>query len=340
MPRTKGTLSKGWPRFSKMPDSFSITCDISGVRLDVFLSEKLSLTRTKVKEMIEGGSVRVDGRAPKPSMRLKERMRIEGEIPDEKPLDLVAETIPLDILYEDEYFLAVNKPAGMVVHPSFGHASGTLVNAVLGYMERRGSRFQVPGSEKLDTDEAGRSEDQLAGMRPGIVHRLDKGTTGVILVARDMAAQERLSGLFKDRKVRKTYRAVIEGYPGRDSWKVDGNIGRHPVERKKMAVLKSGGRQARTSFRVLERLAGFTYVEAYPETGRTHQIRVHLNHAGCPVVGDETYGRKAKNLAPRPLLHAYRIEFVHPVTGAAVVIEAPVPGDMRDFVEKHHGQQR
>ncbi len=331
-------MSPEWPRFSQMPDRFSITCDLSDIRLDVFLSEKLSLTRTKVKEMIDSGYVRVDGRAPKPSMRLKEHMEIEGEVPEEKPLQLAAEEIPLDILYEDEYFLAINKAAGMVVHPSFGHSSGTLVNAVLGYMQRRGSRFQVPGSEKRDTDETGRNEDSLAGMRPGIVHRLDKGTTGVILVARDMATQERLSGLFKDRKVRKTYRAVIEGKPGRDSWKVDGNIGRHPVERKKMAVLKTGGRAARTSFKVLERLAGFACVEAYPETGRTHQIRVHLGHTGHPVVGDETYGRKAKNLTPRPLLHACRIEFAHPVTGAAVVIEAPIPDDMRHFIEKHRGQ--
>lgn len=338
MPRMKRTLSRRWPRSSKMPGRFSITCDASDVRLDVFLSEKLSLTRTKVKEMIEGGNVLVEGRAPKPSMRLKAGMEIQGEVPKEAPLDLAAEEIPLDILYEDEHFLAVNKAAGMVVHPSFGHSSGTLVNAVLGYMERRGSRFQVPGSKKRDTDEAGRNEDSLAGMRPGIVHRLDKGTTGVILIARDMATQERLSGLFKDRKVRKTYRAIVEGSPGRDLWSVDGNIGRHPVERKKMAVLKTGGRVARTSFKVLEKLAGFACVEAYPETGRTHQIRVHLNHAGYPIVGDDIYGRKAKNLAPRPLLHAYRIEFAHPVTGAAVVIEAPLPADMKGFIEKHRGQ--
>ncbi len=327
-----------------MADRFSIACDQSEVRLDVFLSEKLSLTRTKVKEMIDSGSVRVDGKTPKPSMRLKMRMRIEGEIPEEKPLDLVAEAIPLNILYEDEYFLAINKPAGMVVHPSFGHSSGTLVNAVLGYLKGTGSRAQGAerqGRGSRDKGPGVREEggkEFLAGMRPGIVHRLDKGTTGVILVARDMATQERLSGLFKDRHVKKTYRTVVEGEPKKDLWNESGNIGRHPVERKKMAVLKNGGRQARTVFKVLERLEGFAYVEAYPETGRTHQIRVHLSHAGHPVVGDEPYGRKAKGLAPRPLLHAYRIEFPHPVTGVPVVIEAPVPDDMRDFVEKHHRQ--
>jgi len=284
--------------------------------------------------MIDGGHVRVDGRMPKPAMRLKERMEIAGEIPREEALDVAPEEIPLDVLYEDDYFLAINKPAGMVVHPSFGHSSGTLVNAVLGYLEKRGSRFKVQGSKELESY----SESDMAGMRPGIVHRLDKGTTGVILVARDIRTQERLSGLFKDRKVRKTYRAVVEGVPGPDAWKVEGSIGRHPVERKKMAVLRSGGRQAATDFKVLERLEGFSCVEAYPTTGRTHQIRVHLNHAGYPIVGDETYGRRAKRLAARPLLHAYRIEFVHPVTLKPVAIEAPVPADMIDFVEKHRGQ--
>lgn len=333
-------MSPEWSRFSQMPDRFSITCDLSDIRLDVFLSEKLSLTRTKVKEMIDSGYVRVDGRAPKPSMRLKEHMEIEGEVPEEKPLQLAAEEIPLDILYEDEYFLAINKAAGMVVHPSFGHSSGTLVNAVLGYMSKKqvmGDGSWVMG-ERQEKKGEGNGRELMAGMRPGIVHRLDKGTTGVILVARDMATQEKLSALFKDRKVHKTYRAIVEGSPGRDSWSMDVNIGRHPVERKKMAVLKTGGRAARTSFKVLERLADFACIEAYPETGRTHQIRVHLGHTGHPVVGDETYGRKAKNLAPRPLLHAYRIEFAHPVTGAAVVIEAPIPDDMGDFIEKHRGQ--
>jgi 23S rRNA pseudouridine1911/1915/1917 synthase len=316
-----------------MSDSFRIVCAINDVRLDVFLSEKLSLTRTKVKETIDGGHVRVEGRTPKPAMRLKEGMEITGEIPPEAPLDLAPEEIPLDILYEDEYFLAVNKPAGMVVHPSFGHSSGTLVNAVLGYLGDK--QAMGDGSWAMGNDGGTKT---VAGVRPGIVHRLDKGTTGVILIARDIRTQERLSGLFKDRKVRKTYRAVVEGTPDLDSWTVEGSIGRHPVERKKMAVLRSGGRQARTGFKVLERLEGFSYVEAYPATGRTHQIRVHLNHAGYPIVGDETYGRKAKKSALRPLLHACRIEFIHPVASKPVIIEAAVPADMRDFVEKHRGQ--
>lgn len=316
-----------------MPRSFTITCEQSDIRLDVFLSEKLPLTRTKIKEMIEGGRVSVDGKAAKPSMRLKRGFEIYGDIPDEEPVDLAPEEIPLAVLYEDIYLLAIDKPADMVVHPSFGHSSGTLVNAVLGYLRKAGSGFEVIGA-------GGETQhrDATAGMRPGIVHRLDKGTTGVILIARDSRTQEKLSGLFKDRDVKKTYRAIVEGTPQWDVLTVDGNIGRHPVDRKKMTVLKSGGRHAATGFRVLERLEGFSYIEAYPATGRTHQIRVHLNHAGFPIVGDEMYGRGAKRLAARPLLHAYRIEFVHPVTGAPVVIEAPQPTDMNEFVEKHRGQ--
>lgn len=316
-----------------MPHSFTIACGQNDIRLDVFLSEKLSLTRTKVKEMIEGGHVRVEGKAPKPAMRLKTGMEITGDVPEDEPVDLTPEEIPLDVLYEDSYFLAINKPADMVVHPSFGHTSGTLVNAILGYMKGKGKGFEVMGD-----GENNKAGDVLAGMRPGIVHRLDKGTTGVILIARDSRTQERLSALFKDRHVRKTYRAVVEGTPQWDILTVEGNIGRHPVDRKKMAVLKTGGREACTGFKVLERLTGFSYVEAYPATGRTHQIRVHLNHAGFPIVGDETYGRGAKRSALRPLLHAYRIEFFHPVTLVPVKVEAPVPADMEDFVEKHRRQ--
>lgn len=296
-----------------MKNSFSIFPDQEGTRLDVFLSESLSVTRTKVKELIEDGHVRIAGKTPKPSLKVNRLMHIEGEIPEEKPLTLLPENIPLEILYQDRYFLGINKPAHMVVHPSFGHATGTLVNAVLSYLE-------------------GHGEMHGGNVRPGIVHRLDKGTTGVILVARDMKTQEMLSHLFKERNVTKTYRAIVEGDVKKDQWTIEGNIGRHPTERKKMAVLAHGGREAMTSFRVLMRLGGFTYLEAYPKTGRTHQIRVHLAYAGYPIVGDDTYGRKAKALVPRPLLHAYKIELMHPVENRFITIEAPVPADMEEFI--------
>ncbi len=304
-----------------MLNSFRIVCDQEGTRLDVFLSEKLAVTRTKVKDMVEGGYVRVNGRIPKVSLKTKKSMEIEGEIPEEEPLSLTPEDIPLEILYEDEFFLAINKPADMVVHPSFGHSSGTLVNAVLAYLE---NKSQISNLKSQIAD----------NVRPGIVHRLDKGTTGVILIAKDSKTQEILSHLFKERKIKKTYRAIVEGNPKKLEWTERGNIGRHPVERKKMTVLKTGGRSAETTFKVLKTIGRFANLEAYPKTGRTHQIRVHLAHAGYPIVGDETYGRKAKTLAPRPLLHAYKIEFTHPVKDVPVKIKAPVPADMEEFIKE------
>jgi 23S rRNA pseudouridine1911/1915/1917 synthase len=336
-----------------MHNNFHIICDQEDMRLDVFLSEKLSITRTKVKDMLESGHVRVNGKTPKVSLKIRKSMEIEGEVPEEEPLSLVPENISLEILYEDKYFLAINKPADMVVHPSFGHSSGTLVNAVLAYLgQGSGFRAQEP-IETADPGQVRQMEHEGAGgfvvadprspvpgpgfanIRPGIVHRLDKGTTGVILVAKDSKTQEMLSDLFKERSVKKTYRAIVEGNAKKEQWTVEGNIGRHPVERKKMAVLKTGGRTAKTAFKVLKTLRGFTYLEAYPKTGRTHQIRVHVAYAGYPIAGDETYGKKSKTLAPRPLLHAYRIEFIHPVKNIPVKIEAPVPVDMEEFIKAY-----
>lgn len=330
-----------------MQNSFHIICDHENVRLDVYLSEKLSLTRTKVKDMVEKGHIRVNGKIPKPSLKTKIPMEIAGEIPEEEPLELVPENIPLEILYEDEYLLAINKPADMVVHPSFGHSSGTLVNAILAYLKEPAA---VQGAERITKERDGWDELSDSGLkpqasnlepaygavRPGIVHRLDKGTTGVILIAKDSKTQEMLSGLFRERAVKKTYRAIVEGNVKKTEWIKKGNIGRHPVERKKMTVLKTGGRTAETGFRVLKALGGFTYLEAYPKTGRTHQIRVHLAHAGYPIVGDGTYGKRARALASRPLLHAYRIEFDHPLKGMPLKIEAPVPADMEEFIEKQY----
>ena len=319
-----------------MNKKFRIICEEDDMRLDVLLSERLSLTRTKVKDMIEGGHVRIAGRSPKPSMKVRRSMEIEGEIPEEEPLTLVAQEIPLDILYEDDYLLGINKPADMVVHPSFGHKEGTLVNAILGYLEPKDEGRRTRDEKGKITPNAERrtqnAEPACSAMRPGIVHRLDKGTTGVIIIAKDTKTQEMLSGLFKERSVRKVYRAIVEGAPKYEEWTVEENIGRHPVERKKMAVLKGKGRSALTGFKVLERLDGFAYIEAYPRTGRTHQIRVHLAHSGHPVVGDELYGKRSKKLGGRPFLHACRIEFVHPVRKEPVSIEAPVPEDMLNFI--------
>ncbi|MCX5804446.1 MAG: RluA family pseudouridine synthase [Proteobacteria bacterium] len=325
-------------------NQFHFVCKEEGKRLDVFLSEKLSLTRTKIKDIIEGGYVRIAGKTPKPSIKIKNLMEIDGEIPEEEPLTLTPQAIPLEILYEDKYFLAVNKPKDMVVHPSFGHKEGTLVNAVLAYLgqgEERNLESRISNLEFEDQEIIHQSAQnsicynlQSKIPRPGIVHRLDKGTTGVIIVAKDSKTQEMLSALFKKRTVRKTYRAIVEGVMDCKEGAIEGNIGRHPIDRKKMAVLKEGGRDAATSFKVIKQLDGFAYVEAYPKTGRTHQIRVHLSHIGHPVAGDEMYGKKAKHIADRPLLHAYKIEFIHPVMGTPIIIEAPMPDDMIGFIEK------
>ena len=329
-----------------MENKFKVICDRDDIRLDAFLSERLSVTRTKAKNMIDGGFVRIAGKSPKPSMKIRKSLEIEGEIPEEEPLTLTPQAIPIEILYEDEYFLAVNKPKDMVVHPSFGHRDGTLVNAVLAYLEERSSQLGTAefgyrisdigyGNQNHSSQRALNSairNRQSAILRPGIVHRLDKGTTGVIIVAKDSKTQEALSALFKKRGVRKTYRVITEGVMQKNQGTIEGNIGRHPVDRKKMAVLKEGGRDASTTFKVIERLSGFTYIEAYPKTGRTHQIRVHLAHIGYPVAGDDIYGKKARHITDRPLLHAYRIEFTHPVKNIPILIEAPVPEDMEEFI--------
>lgn len=337
-----------------MTNRFRILSDEEGKRLDAFLADKLALPRTKIKDMLEEGHVRVPGKTPKPSLKIKRDMEIEGEIPEEKPLSLEPQRIPLHVLYEDDFFLAVDKPTGMVVHPSFGHREGTLVNAILAYLQESGhgpwamddgvnddglgDGSRLPQEKSVPRNPALATRNGAFSARPGIVHRLDKGTTGVILVAKDGRTQEMLSSLFKDRVVSKTYRAIVEGTVNTEEGLIEGSIGRHPVERKRMAVLRQGGRDAQTGFRVIERLEGYTYVEAYPKTGRTHQIRVHLAHIGHPVAGDETYGKKAKHAADRPLLHAYRIVFTHPIRGTPILIEAPVPDDMLDFISSHRGK--
>jgi 23S rRNA pseudouridine1911/1915/1917 synthase len=357
-----------------MENRFRLHSDEEGKRLDVFLAEKLSITRSKIKEIFEEGFVRIEGRIPKPSLKVRKGLVIEGKIPAEKPMLLIPQQISLDILYEDEYILAVNKPKGMVVHPSFGHSEGTLVNAILAYLQKAGSgQWAIPlGPDKLGNGKNGESmehgaetmehevmvdgtatphvpstqnssdpqagtptQNWVSSARPGIVHRLDKGTTGVILIAKDLKTQERLSELFKERAVQKTYRAIVEGIVRKNEGVIEESIGRHPLQRKKMAVVKRGGRESETAYKILQRLDSFTYIEAYPRTGRTHQIRVHLAHIGHPVAGDDVYGKKAKHIADRPLLHAYAISFPHPSKNLQIAIEAPVPEDMVNFVAEH-----
>jgi 23S rRNA pseudouridine1911/1915/1917 synthase len=296
-----------------MERRFHIIVDVDDVRIDTFLSEKLSLTRSKIKSLIEGGHVRRGAKPVKPSLKVKKSMEIEGEVAPEEASSLSPEAIPLDIIYEDDYLLAVNKPQGMVVHPSFGHRQGTLVHAMLGYLGER---------EGFDDSE-----------RPGIVHRLDKDTTGIILLAKDAKTQENLSRQFSQRSVEKVYRAVVEGVVKKEEGKVEGEIGRHPKERKRMALVQKGGRYSLSRYKVILRLSDSSYLEVYPSTGRTHQIRVHLLSVGHPIVGDPVYSRKHRKEVNRPLLHAYRISFDHPVTKKRIMLEAPMPYDIEEFIE-------
>lgn len=296
-----------------MERKFRILVNVDDVRIDTFLSERLALTRSKVKTLIEGGHVRSGNKPVKASLKVKKSMEIEGELVPDEPTSLSPETIPLDIIYEDDYLLAVNKPKGMVVHPSFGHYQGTLVHAMLGYLG---------GREGFgDTD------------RPGIVHRLDKDTTGVILLAKDSKTQETLSRQFSQRSVEKVYRAVVEGVVNKEDGTVEGDIGRHPKERRRMAIVRKGGRYALSRYKVIRRLSDSSYLEVYPSTGRTHQIRVHLSSIGHPVVGDAVYSRKRRKQVDRPLLHAYRISFDHPQSNKRIMLEAPIPHDMEEFIE-------
>lgn len=294
---------------------FLFRSEENGVRIDVYLSSRLSISRSKAKEILDRGLVKVGERSVKPSFKVKRGLLIEGLIPEEEDTSVEPEDIPLNILYEDDYLLFVDKPSGMVVHPSFGHKKGTLVNAILAYLRR--------------------SVTKGGDLRPGIVHRLDKDTTGVILYAKDELTQRKLQEMFKERKVKKVYRTIVLGEVKGNEGSIRTLIGRSPKNRKKMAVLSTSGREAITYYKVLSRLDGFTYLEVYPITGRTHQIRVHLSHIGHPIVGDPLYGRKAKALAERPLLHAFSLELHHPVTSEFLSVISSLPEDMQEFLRSH-----
>lgn len=288
---------------------FHLRVEEGGKRLDLFLSQKLGITRTKAKRLIQDGLVHMENQKVKPSLLVRPGFEILVTLEDEEPPFFLAEDIPLQVIYEDEFMIAVNKPKGMVVHPSCGHKKGTLLNALLHHI----------GMERASDP------------RIGIVHRLDKDTTGVILLAKNEKVQAVLSSLFKERLVNKVYRAIVHGIIREQEGTIEQPLGRDPRSRKKMAVLKEGGRYAKTRFSVLERLKRYTYLEVYPETGRTHQIRVHLSWLGHPIVGDRQYGRR--DSVERPLLHAFSLSFVHPIKCIPLELKAPLPNDMEDFLE-------
>ena len=286
----------------------------AGTRLDRWLAARLAeLSRARLQTLIAAGGVRVDGRAVKASHRLRAGERVAVEVPPPAPEELLPEPAELAIVHEDAHVLVVDKPAGMVVHPGAGHARGTLAAAVLAH---------APG---------------VAGVggprRPGIVHRLDKDTSGLLVLAKTPAAYASLVAQLARRAVTRRYLVVVHGRVAHDAGVVDAPLGRHPRDRVRMAVRPAGrGRPAVTRWRVLERFTRCTYLEVRLETGRTHQIRVHLASLGHPVVGDDVYGGRRRPPSPVPLagyaLHAATLAFVHPATGERVEFRAPLPARM------------
>ncbi len=292
-------------------------------RLDIYLREKFpAVSRGAIQRLIEEGHILVNGHRVKPTHTPRAGEQVEVSWPEAKPAEAQPEEMPLEILFEDEVLLVLNKAAGMVVHPAAGHEEHTLVNALLHHCE-----------------------GELSGIggvaRPGIVHRLDKETTGCLVVAKNDETHVALSAQFASRKVEKVYHALVCGEMQRDKGEIRAAIARHPSHRKRMAVSDDTGREARTTYRVLERLRATTLVEAGLHTGRTHQIRVHFQFLGFPLVGDLTYGQRQNSrleelvgfAAPRVMLHAYHLAFIHPRTGKKVHFEAPLPKDFEEVVK-------
>jgi 23S rRNA pseudouridine1911/1915/1917 synthase len=301
---------------SEPPDRLQPTdlvADVAGERLDVFVARRLpALTRSRVQRLIADGAITVAGDRAKSSLRLEPGQRVTVDVPPPSPSRAEPEPIALDVIYEDADILAVNKPPRMTVHPAPAHSGGTLVNAILAHC------------------------DDLSGiggvMRPGIVHRLDRDTSGVILVAKNDAAHNALARQLKERTIEKTYIALVEGTPKPPQGAIDAPIARDPKQRQRMGVI-SGGRQSYTAYRVTERFDGASLLEARPKTGRTHQIRVHLAAIGHPIVGDRVYGKRSL-LVDRQFLHALRITFGHPRTGHRMTLEAPLAADLEAALAK------
>jgi len=303
-------------------ETLTIEHTLTAGRLDTFLRGRFpAVSRGAIQRLIEQGHIRVNGRTVKPTHMPHAGEVVEVRWPEARPPTAQPEEMPLNILYEDDALLVLNKPAGLVVHPAAGHEEHTLVNALLHHC-------------------AGKLSGIGGVARPGIVHRLDKETSGCLVVAKNDETHLALSAQFAGRRVEKIYHALVGGELPRDSGEIRVAIARHPSHRKRMAVSDDTGREARTSYRVLERLRCSTLVEATLHTGRTHQIRVHFQHLGFPLLGDDTYGQRQNRrfeelvgfAAPRVMLHACQLAFIHPRTGERLEFEAPRPVEFEDFL--------
>ena len=301
---------------------YIIAREEKGERLDHYLAGKKEIgrTRSQIHKLIEDGFVEVNKEVPKPSYKIKVDDRIQVSIPPPQKLEAKAENIPLHIVYEDNDLIVVDKPRGMVVHPAAGNYSGTLVNALLYHCKDLSGIGGV--------------------LRPGIVHRLDKDTSGLLVIAKNDLAHQALARQFKAKQIFKQYQALVHGVIQQEKGVIEAKIGRHPKHRKKMAIISASetkikGREAVTHYKVLERLKNYTLVELDLKTGRTHQIRVHLTSFGHAVVGDPTYGHRREEFkVSGQLLHAAKLGFVHPRSGKYVEFHREMPEDMEEVVRK------
>ncbi len=294
-----------------------LTADQNGERLDAFLSRCAEgLSRSAAQKLIEAGAVRLNGKLPKKNDRLGLGDTVEYDIPEPKEVDIAPKDIPLEIVYEDEDVAVINKPKGLVVHPAAGHQDDTLVNGLLYAMG-----------------------DSLSGingeLRPGIVHRIDKDTSGLLAIAKNDLAHTMLASQLKDHSMARTYEAIVCGSFREDSGTVDAPIGRHPTDRKKMCVTQRNSKPAVTHWEVVERFRGYTHIRCRLETGRTHQIRVHMAYIGHPILGDMVYGHKKPELGQSSqCLHAGALCFRHPRDGRPILVFAPLPDYFQQVLEK------
>ena len=310
-----GTLA---PRLVVMEQyEFKVDSDSSRERLDIFLSvQQTEISRSRLKKLIVEGRVTVNGVEQRAGYKVRAGDRIMIQVPSLVGLDTSPEAIPLNIIFEDEYLIALDKPVGMVVHPAPGHSSGTLVNALLYHCN--------------DLSGIGGVE------RPGIIHRLDKDTSGLVIAAKTESAHKNLARQFKKREIRKEYLAIVKGNVKKDKGSIHASIGRHKVHRKKMDTRALNGREAQTEYEVVHRSEGWSFLRLWPKTGRTHQIRVHLASIHHPIIGDKLYGGKSTHhKMDRQALHAHRLELKHPITGSNLSFCAPLPPDMVVFLQLH-----
>ncbi len=294
-----------------------LTAHTAGQRLDVFLAEHMpQLTRSAAQKLIAQGWVTMGGRPVRKQDKTTAGASYQVELPEPVDVSLAPEPMDLDIVYEDEDLLVVNKPKGLVVHPAPGHWQGTLVNGLMDHC--KASLSGINGE-----------------LRPGIVHRIDKDTSGLLIVAKNDFAHQALAAQLKDHTLARTYEAIVCGGMKEDSGTIDAPIGRHPTDRKKMAVTTKNSRPAVTHYTVLHRYSGYTHLRCQLETGRTHQIRVHLAYKGHPILGDTVYGRKAKELGQdTQCLHAQALTFRHPRTGQQLTLTCPLPAYFTDVLTK------